>query len=328
MASGVWAEEQEKKAAPAEATLPWVTSLSIDPGSGKILTSVATSLPYRAGSLHHSTLPSIDKLEPWAELATAGWAVLLVDQGKKLVASDYAGNVYTADLQDPKSLKKLEPKQKWIRALADAGDGKVWVGTEEGKLVPLQVQEGTFGTAIEAHKAGIFSIQATPDRKSWITTAGDGSVKLWNASDMALVREFQFGNQAVWAAALDTSGKYLLTADAARRVNMFAVESGAILLTLGMLSDWGTSLVVLDAHTIAVGSLDGHVYFLDLVGKRVAAKVQAAKSGIWTLHPNNGTKQLIAGTRSHGLQRLTSDQWESAVNQSRSEAAAEVPPGP
>lgn len=59
------------------------------------------------------------------------------------------------------------------------GDKIVIIGTKEGKLELYDLPSSSLVDNIDAHEGHVWSIQASPDRRSIVTGSADKSVKFW-----------------------------------------------------------------------------------------------------------------------------------------------------
>ncbi len=125
----------------------------------------------------------------------------------------------------------MEFKSRWSRALCNL-EGQIVAGTEDGKLVTASTADLAFTAPVDAHQGAVFSIRASSDRKTFLSASGDGTVKIWNAADKAMVRSISVGPQAVWDAVFVLGDKMIVTGDADRRVNLYDAATGKLQMSL------------------------------------------------------------------------------------------------
>jgi WD40 repeat protein len=240
--------------------------------------------------------------------------------------ADYSGNIYVVSLADAANPKKVASGLRWVRTMLQMPDGRLLVGTEDGKIAPINLADGAVGNKVDAHTSQVFSITATGDKL--VSAGGEGTVKIWNAADMAMVREVKVSDMPVWSAMLTADGQRLLTAGSDRRLNLYDANQGKLIMSLGILPDWISSLAALPDGVVAAGCMDGAVYVFDIASKSKVTKLSGPGSGIWSLAVCQDGQHLVAGTRKHGLVVFSSDQWQSAVAEARAKDASEQPPAP
>ncbi len=211
--------------------LPWITSISSGAVPDTVLVSTATGLPLRPSQVALSKLSSPQEMTKLGETEASAWKILLLEDKNRFLVADYAGNYYVGSLADAAQWKKLEFKSRWSRALCNL-EGQIVAGTEDGKLVTASTADLAFTAPVDAHQGAVFSIRASSDRKTFLSASGDGTVKIWNAADKAMVRSISVGPQAVWDAVFVLGDKMIVTGDADRRVNLYDAATGKLQMSL------------------------------------------------------------------------------------------------
>ena len=308
-------------------TLPWITSIGQAVEADSVVVSTATGLPLRPSQVSLAKLASPQEFVKLGETETSAWKILLLDDRSRIFATDYSGNCYVGSISDASQWKKLDFKSRWSRAACNL-EGQVVLGTEDGKIVSASTTDLAFSAPVDAHQGAIFSIRPSADRKTFLTASGDGSVKVWNSADRTMIRSIAVGSQAVWDAVYVLGNQMIVTGDADRRVNLYEAASGQLQMSLGIISDWATSIEVLPNDLVAVGSLNGKVYIFDCLTKTRVMELQGPGSGIWSLSLCSDGQHLVAGTRSHGLHVISSTDWATKAAEVRQMALSEQPPAP
>ena len=315
--------------APTAEVKPWVTSLAWDSAGNQIWGSVAQGLLLRPGQVIRATVDNPTQATNVYETGASAWAVTIVPEANSLLSVDYKGKLLRSDLTTPNTTQAIEIPLRWSRVLLPVGDGRVVVGTEDGKLVDVHLPDGAVVAQWDAHTAAIHNLALSTDKSMLASSAGDGSIKLWNRADNSAVKTLTYGKSAVWELAFSRDGSKIVTADADRRLNLFDVASGQLQMTLQMLPDWGTTLALHPSeNVVAVGCMNGSVHFYDLQTLRRVGSWDGVGSGTWDIlfHPD-GSKLFVA-TRKHGIATVTADVWSGPLATARTEAPAEVPPAP
>ncbi len=281
----------------------------------------------RPGEILKGKIDDLSKAEKIGELPASAWKVVLVGDSK-FIASDYTGGIHIGSLSEPGAWKKLDAKLRWSRAMVATKDGRVIIGTEDGKLVSLKLDDQSLSAPVDGHKSAIFGLKISSDGSKLLSSAGEGNVKVWNVADLKMEKEISVGTQAVWDATFTAKGTGIVTADANRRVNLYAADTGKLQMTLGIIPDWGTSIVNLVDDVVAVGCLNGKVYVFDANTRLRVGEMAGPGSGIWSLALCDDAKHLVVGTRSKGAAVIASTSWEGPLAESRKRAAEEQPPAP
>jgi WD40 repeat protein len=305
---------------------PWISTIATGSQPDQVLVGSSTSLLLRPSNLQRANVATPGTLENLCEIPVSIWKVIALADGNSAAVADYSGNLYVVAYADPANPKKLASGLRWIRAMIQLPDGRLLVGTEDGKIVPINLADGAVGAKVDAHTSQVFSLAVANDKL--VSSGGEGTVKIWNLADMALVREVKVSDSPVWSAMLTADGQNLLTGGSDRRVNLYEANTGRLVMSLGVMSDWVSCMVALPDNVVAAGCMDGSVYLFDVPSKLRVTKLAGPGSGIWSLAVCQDAQHLIAGTRKHGLAVFSADQWQPALAETRAKAAREQPPMP
>ena len=129
----------------------------------------------------------------------------------------------------------LAGHSSWVRSLACSPDGQtLYTAGYEGRLIwwPLAAENPAPARSVEAHVGWVRGLVVSPDGASLATGGNDNLVKLWNAADGALLREFPGHAANVYSLLFHPSGQFLLSGDLLGQVHQWEVATGKLVRTL------------------------------------------------------------------------------------------------
>jgi WD40 repeat protein len=243
-----------KKEDPNAESGPWLSSIAwLD--NAQIVATKSQGLLLRPAQVVKLSAADPAKLETVGEQETSLWTSLPVGGGK-FVVTDYKGGVYQYGEGEP---KKFDLQSRWIRALSKTpSDTEILVGTEDGKLVVLNLADMKEARRVDAHAAAIFDITFNAQGDKVATGAGDGTIKVFSWPKLELVATMSRGKEAVWAVTFSDDSTQLISGGADRRVQLWDLATSRSIMTLKTTSDWITSLVALPGTSaVAASSMNG-----------------------------------------------------------------------
>ncbi len=325
VASGQEKAADKKGNEPAESG-PWVSSIAwLD--DGQLAGTQSQGLLLRPGQVVRTTTADPSKLDVVGEHETSLWSTLALGGGK-FVVTDYKGGVYLYGDGGP---KKFEVTSRWIRALSKApGDADILAGSEDGKLIVLNVATQKELKRIDAHAAAIFDITFSPQGDKVATAAGDGTIKVFTWPDLTAVATMSRSKEAVWSVLFSQDGNQLISGGADRRVQLWNLATASSVMSLQLTSDWITGLVALPGTTaVAASSMNGKVFVVDYKAMLPVVQSDVAGSAIWSMVLSPDGNRVALGTRKNGASVVPVAAWvEAAKKLGETEAAKEVSPTP
>lgn len=142
------------------------------------------------------------KIRDMAYVSRSGLAISGLDNGKVM-----AYNVKTKE-----SRELYNNKTAVYKVEANRSGTRVAIGDKSGKVVLINPTSGRVARVLNAHSSRILGLKFSPDGKQLATTSFDGTIKIWNMSDLS-ARPIQIKEQESWVMAIDFSpnGKYLVS---------------------------------------------------------------------------------------------------------------------
>lgn len=119
----------------------------------------------------------------------------------------------------------------WVRSLDFLPDGQTMIsGGCDGQLIwwPAAGDKSEPLRKVAAHKGWIRFVAVSPDGKLVASAGNDNLVKLWNAVDGTLVREFVGHESHVYSTLFHPSGQFLLSGDLKGNVHQWDVAAGTL----------------------------------------------------------------------------------------------------
>ncbi|TWT91771.1 WD40 repeat domain-containing protein [Stieleria varia] len=292
--SSVSADQNEPATGSTET---WVTSIAPMGDSGRFVASTANGL-----LLRESDVVSFDPAHP-GELTklyqhpAAVWCVQATADGKRIASVDYRGNLGVYDVEAGKSSVHEKAFERWCQSMLISPDNQsVVAGNEAGKVLVWSLGENKVTQSIELEGHSVTGLAFSPDGKTLATTDGGGHVHLLSWPDLKETAKIQISESPAWCIAFVDGGAKLLVGCSDRHLYQCDAKADAKPESVAEGKDWITQLAVSSDGQVAAGEVSGALHFPS------AGTVDSmnAESGVWALCWN-GSSQLLAGTRKHGI---------------------------
>jgi WD40 repeat protein len=314
------AADDEKVVAPDG---PWISSV-VWLDESHLAGTRSQGLLLRPGQVVKVATEKLPELETVGEAETSLWCLKSLGGGKFL-AGDYKGRLAVFGEGAPKA---LEIESRWIRAIAQATDGQLLAGTEDGKLIVIGTDHKET-KRVDVSAAAIFHIALNPAGDQVAIASGDGVIKLFSWPALEEKAKMSRSSEAVWSVVFTPDGKHLVSGGADRRLQLWDLATARSVCTITKTPDWVTSLVAIpNSSLVAAGCMNGEVVLADYATLSKVAIEAKAESGIWSLALSPSGLQLAAGTRKNGFAVMAIGDWIVAGQKASEEASKIRPPAP
>lgn len=319
----MYAADKDEKEVTADG--PWISAVAWQDAE-HVVGARSQGLLFRPAEVVRSAVGSLEELTVIGQSETSLWAVLPLPDGK-VVASDYRGGIHVFGDGEPAA---FETEARWIRALCQSPqEPKFLAGTEDGKLIVLNLEDRKEEQRIDAHGAAIFDIAFNSAGDQLATAAGDGTIKIFSWPKLEQLKEMSVGSEAVWSVLFVNNDSQLVSGGADRRIQLWDVGTSRSIVTITKARNWITSLVNLpDSNLVAAGCMDGNVVIADFATMQAVTSAAGPGSAIWSIALSDDGQRLALGTRKDGLAMLDTSEWIEAGKAAAKQAAEVRPPSP
>src|SRR5262249_21418204 len=141
-------------------------------------------------------------------------------------------------------LRELRMRFGGVNSVAFSPDGQTLViGTEavNQNLYLFRVADGELIRAFSAHNSGTTDAAFTPDGALLVSGGRDRAIKIWRASDGALINTFNQGIRVI-SIAVSPDGQMVAAGSSAGVINLWRITDGALLGSLAGHTDNVSSL--------------------------------------------------------------------------------------
>ena len=151
------------------------------------------------------------------------------------------------------------PRSSLFSAAFIAGIQLVAVGTMDSRIALLNPYYGTIATEFLGHQGRVLTLAVSPDNKTILSGAADGTLRLWNLSSGAELRQLHFKNTGA-SLALSPNGKLGLVAHWTGEISLWDYESGQVLRRLAGHTEMPFAGVKFSADGRIAISGSGHIF--------------------------------------------------------------------
>ncbi|GIW99090.1 MAG: hypothetical protein KatS3mg111_2423 [Pirellulaceae bacterium] len=304
---------------------PWISSVAWL-NDAEVVGAKSQGLLLRPAQVVKAKVEHLEDFQVLGEAGTSLWKVLPLPDGR-IAASDYRGVVHLFGRGEP---QRFEADLKWVRAMALApGNESLLVGTEDGQLVVLSVDQLQESRRVNANQAAIFDVEFNAAGDRVATASGDGTIGLFTWPELEAVGRLSRGEEGLWAVCFTPDGQHLLSAGSDRRIQLWDLNSRESVCTIAKAGDWVSDLVLLpDSSLVVGGAMDGKLVVADYHWLTKVTEEEVASSAIWSLALSPDGSRLVVGTRKSGFVLAPVGDWKSAAAEVAAEVAALQPPAP
>ena len=130
--------------------------------------------------------------------------------GKHALSAGRDGFVRMWELDTAREVKQFKATGKWADSLAVSNDGKYLAVGGETILV-YDIASGNVLSECGGHKFGVTHVAFSNDGKRLLSSAYDGSARLWDRESGKELYRFKGHTEFLWMASFSPDGKWVLT---------------------------------------------------------------------------------------------------------------------
>jgi WD40 repeat protein/serine/threonine protein kinase len=140
---------------------------------------------------------------------------------------------------------RLRGQRTWVNGAAFSPDGRRVLSASGGALDQGRFQDGTdhclslwdVATGqrlcrLRGHKTAVNCVAFAPDGRRFLSGSRGGSITVWDAAFLTVIRQFQRRGRPVWGLAFSPDGRRALSATAEKTISLWDVRDGRLLQTL------------------------------------------------------------------------------------------------
>jgi WD40 repeat protein len=148
--------------------------------------------------------------------------------GRFVFASSQDNTIQRWDLAD-RAKVTFTGHRSWVRGLAFLTQPRKLLSTDyNGKIIVWPSDNATpqAERIIDAHAGWVRAIAVSLDQRQFATCGNDNLVKLWNAADYSLIREFEGHQSHVYNVAFHPTARMLVSGDLRGNIKQWDLQSG------------------------------------------------------------------------------------------------------
>lgn len=278
----------------------WVLSVAFSPDGQK----------FASGSVDHNVIiwnvipiPRLKELQ--ANHDDEVWSVAFSPDGKQLASAGKDATLILTTIATNTSMT-LTRGDYPIRTIAYAPDGsKIAAGDENGQISLWNLPIKSLQPISLTHDSGQFmtNLLFSADSRILASTSRGIPLILWDLTQNPPIRnEFSHDLNKIIAITFDPDLKHLLTADDGGKLNVWDVTSHQLLQQMEFPNNVSAAAFSVDGASIAWGTDDGQIIWLDLVKNNVLARISHRTGGIArSLRFSANGRLLVSGSEDGDL---------------------------
>ncbi|MCT7996410.1 WD40 repeat domain-containing protein [Laspinema olomoucense] len=188
----------------------------------------------------------------------AVYAVIFLNNGQQIIASDTRGSVAFWHRETGEELRRFNAHPGMIRALAISPDDRILAtASDEGMIKLWQLQTGQEICVFKTHNDAVNAIAFSRDGQFLASGSTDMTLKLWQVNSGEELRTFTGHGGAIAAVAFSPDSETLISSSTDKTVKLWHRETGELIRTLKGHSNSVTGIAITpDGKTLVSGSSD------------------------------------------------------------------------
>lgn len=188
----------------------------------------------------------------------AVYAVIFLNNGQQIIASDMRGSVAFWHRETGEQLRRLNAHSGIIRALAMSPDDRILATASDDGMIKLwQVQTGQEICIFKSHNDAVNAIAFSRDGQLLASGSSDMTLKLWQVNSGEELRTFTGHGGAIAAVAFSPDSETLISASTDKTIKLWHRDSAELIRTLKGHSNAVTGIAITpDGKTLVSGSSD------------------------------------------------------------------------
>ncbi|MCT7985566.1 hypothetical protein NG796_20040 [Laspinema sp. A4] len=188
----------------------------------------------------------------------AVYAVIFLNNGQQIIASDTRGSVTFWHRETGEELRRFNAHNAIIRALAISPDDRILATAADDGMIKLwQLQTGQEICVFKTHNDAVNAIAFSPDGQLLASGSTDMTLKLWQVNSGEEIRTFTGHTGAIAAVAFSPDSETLISSSTDKTVKLWHRETGELIRTLKGHTNGVTGIAITpDGKTLVSGSSD------------------------------------------------------------------------
>jgi WD40 repeat protein len=145
-----------------------------------------------------------------ARLPNAVYALLYLPDKNQLIAAQNTSGIHLLDPSSKKEIANLQLTTSSIFDLKSFG-GQVLVGTGEGELIVVDVQEWRIKNRIKVSSKSVRTVAINSLTKEIAVGSSDYKIRIYTSEDLHLTREIEAHNNSIFALSFTPDQQFLLS---------------------------------------------------------------------------------------------------------------------
>lgn len=198
------------------------------------------------------------KLHRFTRNSEAVYAVIFLNNGQQIIASDTRGSVAFWHRETGEELRRFNAHPGMIRALAMSPDDRILATASDDGMIKLwQLQTGQEICVFKTHSAAVNAIAFSRDGQLLASGSTDMTLKLWQVNSGEEIRTFTGHGGAIASVTFSPDSETLISTSADKTVKLWHRDTGELIRTLKGHSNAVTGIAITpDGKTLVSSSSD------------------------------------------------------------------------